>query len=101
MLVNSCSGLTKYNADLLKYSCQIECRVKAVQPAKVSGPHEVPNLDGEPCYDIESSSCDSDTKDRLLSVRVLLSKPIIAFQFNGLKMKVEAPKLMSEPSQKT
>ncbi|KAL0421627.1 UNVERIFIED_CONTAM: protein NEOXANTHIN-DEFICIENT 1 [Sesamum latifolium] len=38
MSLPSFSGRTEHNPHLLKYSCQIECRLRAVPPAKVSGP---------------------------------------------------------------
>ncbi|XP_071926892.1 protein NEOXANTHIN-DEFICIENT 1-like isoform X6 [Coffea arabica] len=82
----SFSGRTKYNRHLLKYSCQIECRVRAVAPAKVLGPPP-PAVD----VDEERSCRELRKKKRSLSVSVLLSKPILALQFNRLEMKVEAP----------
>ncbi|XP_071928959.1 protein NEOXANTHIN-DEFICIENT 1 isoform X4 [Coffea arabica] len=82
----SFSGRTKYNHHLLKYSCQIECRVRAVAPAKVLGPPP-PAVD----VDEERSCRELRRKKRSLSVSVLLSKPILALQFNRLEMKVEAP----------
>ncbi|CAN4115515.1 unnamed protein product [Withania somnifera] len=93
------SGRTKYNSDLLKYSCQIECRIRAVQPAKVSGPSELVE-DKENSLEDHSSNVKSigrvstGTK-RNFSISVMLSKPILALEFNHLKMRVEAPTIVT------
>lgn len=70
-------------------------RVRAVAPAKVLGPP--PAVD----VNVEKSSTESRKKKRSLSVSVLLSKPILALQFNCLEMKVEAPTIVSNHSQNT
>uniref|UniRef100_A0A2P2KSG0 Protein NEOXANTHIN-DEFICIENT 1 n=1 Tax=Rhizophora mucronata TaxID=61149 RepID=A0A2P2KSG0_RHIMU len=99
MSLPSFSGGTEYNPSLLKYSCNIECRVRAVQPAKVAGPSPASACD---TAESESSSQESRKKvdatatngldDRLsLSTSVLLSKPILALELSGLNMNVEAP----------
>lgn len=83
----SFSGRTEYNPHLLKYCCQIECRLRVVSTARVSGP-------GLCTFDK-----DKDTKGDLLrnlSMAVMLSKPILALEFNSLKMKVEAPTVVSQ-----
>ncbi|GAA0158436.1 hypothetical protein Leryth_017234 [Lithospermum erythrorhizon] len=95
----SFSGRTKYNPHLMKYSCQIECRVRAVRPAKVMVPSTFSSKD------VESSKLEDSGKvcmvdeaqedDRNLSLSVLLSKPIFALEFNCLKMRVEAPSVIS------
>ncbi|KAM7487077.1 hypothetical protein LguiB_024561 [Lonicera macranthoides] len=97
MSLPSYSGRTEYNSHLLKYSCQIECRVRPVSPAKVSGRSKL----GIERQQQSSSECgSSDSKDsttsgaedeRKLSISVMLSKPILALEFNCLKMQVEPP----------
>lgn len=99
------SGRTKYNSNLLKYSCQIECRVRAVQPAKVSRPSAL-NADKENSSEDHSSNVESVSRaptgtKRNFSISVMLSKPILALEFNHLKMRVEAPTTVTACSQKT
>ncbi|PIA26091.1 hypothetical protein AQUCO_10000033v1 [Aquilegia coerulea] len=98
MSLPSFSGKTEYNPQLLKYSCQIECRVRPVKTAKVSGPISTATDDGEKSSDQQSSIStsspfiglsESETRQRSLSV--LLSKPLLALQFSFLRMQVEAP----------
>ncbi|XP_057493541.1 protein NEOXANTHIN-DEFICIENT 1-like isoform X2 [Actinidia eriantha] len=107
MSLPSFSGRTEHNPHLLKYSCQIECRIRAVRPAKVSGPPEDPNNDTEPPSESRSSSfVDSVARElgeneRNLGVSVMLSKPILALEFNCLKMQVEAPIIVSSHSNNT
>ncbi|KAK4486041.1 hypothetical protein RD792_008704 [Penstemon davidsonii] len=66
----SFSGCTEDNPNLLK-----------VTPAKVTSENDF--ADG-----------DSDNYKRNLSISVMLSKPILALEFNCLEMKVEAPTLV-------
>lgn len=84
MSLPSFSGNTKYNPNLLKYSCHIHCRVRPVSPAVVSNP-----LEDE--ADWNHTSQESHESETRLSVAVMLSKPIIALQFKDLTMQVEAP----------
>ncbi|PHT32145.1 hypothetical protein CQW23_28482 [Capsicum baccatum] len=99
------SGRTKYNSNLLKYSCQIECRVRAVQPANVLGPSAL-DADKENSSEDHSSHGESIGRAptgtmRNFSISVLLSKPILALEFNHLKMRVEAPTIVAACSQNT
>ncbi|XP_009767405.1 protein NEOXANTHIN-DEFICIENT 1 [Nicotiana sylvestris] len=99
------SGRTKYNSDLLKYSCQIECRVRPVRPAKVLGPFAL-DADKENSSESQSSNVESLSRvptgtKRNFSISVMLSKPILALEFNHLKMKVEAPTTVTTRSQNT
>ncbi|KAK7244082.1 hypothetical protein RIF29_38900 [Crotalaria pallida] len=91
----SFSGGTEYNPNLLKYSCQIECRVQAVRPLKVSGAIPVTNDDREQTLEgngVNNHVVEDDQNDRQrLSNYVMLSKPILALKFNQMKMQVEAP----------
>ncbi|KAK9276526.1 hypothetical protein L1049_006060 [Liquidambar formosana] len=89
MSLPSFSGRTEYNPNLLKYSCQIECRVRAVKPARVSGPSPAQKNDTEQSMDSRTAEHLEDGRN--LSISVLLSKPILALEFSCLKMKVEAP----------
>lgn len=90
MSLPSFSGHTPWNHHLLKYSCQIECRIRLAKSAKVTGP--VPIL-------IEEEA-DGEENSRKLSISVLLSKPVLALEFNCLKMQVEEPVVIS-PSPNT
>ncbi|KAL1218720.1 Protein NEOXANTHIN-DEFICIENT 1 [Cardamine amara subsp. amara] len=87
MSLPSFSGNTKYNSNLLKYSCHLHCRVRPVKPAVVSGAleDEAKNL----------SSQESLENERRLSIAVMLSKPIVALQFKVLTMQVEAPTVIN------
>ncbi|GLT48062.1 hypothetical protein SLA2020_217040 [Shorea laevis] len=97
----SFSGHTEYNPLLLKYSCEIECRVRPVEPAKVLGPFPASKKVGEQSRKhIGSRTTDStaeklDDNERNLSISVMQSKPILALEFNCLKMRVEAPIIVS------
>uniref|UniRef100_A0A5B7A846 Uncharacterized protein n=1 Tax=Davidia involucrata TaxID=16924 RepID=A0A5B7A846_DAVIN len=101
MSLPSFSGCTEYNPHLLKYSCQIECRIRAVQPAEVSGPSLPPKIDTEKSSECQSFDITDTTtrevreNERNLSISVMLSKPILALEFNCLKMQVEAPIVVS------
>ncbi|ONK74753.1 uncharacterized protein A4U43_C03F9800 [Asparagus officinalis] len=105
MLLPSFSGRTQHNPHLLKYCCQIDCRIRAVNTAKISGPGP---LDGANSWDenepgdenqlTELSAAEENEVDQCISV--LLSKPILALQFNLLKMQVEAPTVVDPHSKK-
>ncbi|XP_031260966.1 protein NEOXANTHIN-DEFICIENT 1 isoform X3 [Pistacia vera] len=67
-------------------------RVRAVEPAKVSGPSFAPKEDTGNLHQTANSATEElIDNERNLSISVLLSKPIIALEFNCLKMQVEAP----------
>ncbi|EYU28450.1 hypothetical protein MIMGU_mgv1a011238mg [Erythranthe guttata] len=95
MSLPSFSGRTEYNPHLLKYSCQIECRLRAVKAAKVWGP-STSNIEVESTSELESANVDSTDYKRNLCISVMLSKPILALEFNCLEMKVEAPTVVSQ-----
>ncbi|XP_020867717.1 protein NEOXANTHIN-DEFICIENT 1 isoform X1 [Arabidopsis lyrata subsp. lyrata] len=93
MALPSFSGNTKYNSNLLKYSCHLHCRVRPVRPAVVSGALE----DGTEIFSEQNpTSQESLENERRLCVAVMLSKPIIALQFKCLTMQVEAPVVKSK-----
>ncbi|XP_061991794.1 protein NEOXANTHIN-DEFICIENT 1 isoform X3 [Rosa rugosa] len=124
MSLPSFSGRTEYYPDLLKYSCQIDCRVRVVHPAKVSEPSPVPSNENEnkQCSEIHSCntppvpsnenenkqcseihSCNTQNQatkefmdnEQNLTRAVMLSKPILALEFSSMKMQVEAPVVVS------
>ncbi|XVE66107.1 hypothetical protein DITRI_Ditri08aG0054300 [Diplodiscus trichospermus] len=93
MSLPSFSGQTEYNPNLLKYSCRIACRVRGAKPAKISGPSSLKDRNSA------SKTADSTAeqlldKGRSLSISVMLSKPILALEFNCLEMQVEAPTIL-------
>lgn len=106
MSLPSFSGHTEYNPQILKYSCQIDCRVRAVEPAKVSKATQFASQAVEKASGLQSSSTSVESniyskeqinaRDR--SISVLLSKPLLALEFNFLKMQVEAPTVVGNNS---
>ncbi|VVA92827.1 unnamed protein product [Arabis nemorensis] len=92
MSLPSFSGNTKYYTNLLKYSCHLNCRVRPVRPAVISG-----TLDDEAenFSERDHTSQDLLENERQLSIAVMLSKPIIALQFKCLTMQVEAPAVLN------
>ncbi|ONI29839.1 hypothetical protein PRUPE_1G217100 [Prunus persica] len=91
MSLPSFSGRTEYYPNLLKYSCQIECRVRAVHPAKVSGPPSMPKSEAEQSSEIHHATEEFMDNSKNLCVAVMSSKPILALKFSCMKMQVEAP----------
>ncbi|OMP08497.1 hypothetical protein COLO4_06415 [Corchorus olitorius] len=99
MSLPSFSGQTEYNPNLLKYSCRIACRVRAVRPAEVTGPSSPLKND----KDGGSETTDFTAEDlvdnaRNFSISVMLSKPVLALEFSCLEMQVEAPIILSNSS---
>ncbi|OVA18972.1 hypothetical protein BVC80_8933g19 [Macleaya cordata] len=74
-------------------------RVRAVEPAQVSKAASTQRTDEKSTDSQNSSSVDAmigDNDDaRDMSISVLLSKPVLALEFNFLKMQVEAPTVVS------
>ncbi|KAF0930990.1 hypothetical protein E2562_038555 [Oryza meyeriana var. granulata] len=101
MSLPSFSGQIEDHPDLLKYSCQVECRVRPVRPAKIWRPR---TPEPQECPDGKISSKDSGLLAELdaqkQTVLVLLSKPILALEFNSLQMNVDAPKIVVPHSKK-
>ncbi|CAN6726834.1 unnamed protein product [Malus baccata var. baccata] len=97
----SFSGGTEYYPNLLKYSCRIECRVRAVHPAKVSGPSPMPRTETRQSSEIHTSKTKNHATEELvdngknLCEAVMLSKPVLALEFSCMKMQVEAPVVVS------
>ncbi|KAJ8759402.1 hypothetical protein K2173_006922 [Erythroxylum novogranatense] len=106
MSLPSFSGGTKYIPNFLRYSCHIECRVRTVRPVKVSGlPLE--SKDGvqetfshQNCLPAESTRDELDN-GLIRSISVMLSKPLLAFEFTSLKMRVEAPVVLTHVCKNT
>lgn len=76
-----------------------------MQPAKVSGPSES-DADKENSSEDQSSNVESVSRvprgtKRNFSISVMLSKPILALEFNHLKMRVEAPTTVTACSHDT
>lgn len=90
MSLPSFSGLTIHNPLLLKYNCQIECRMRPVAAAKVSGPTNIYDDDNS---DVDRQKTSTSVEDKTFNrcISIMLSKPVLAFEFNFLKMKVDAP----------
>ncbi|XVE92651.1 hypothetical protein REPUB_Repub01dG0117400 [Reevesia pubescens] len=98
MSLPSFSGQTEYNPNLLKYSCRLACRVRAVRPAKVSGPLPLKNKRGSNSNTTDLTAEELVDNGRNLCISVMLSKPIIALEFNCMDMQVEAPIILSNNS---
>ncbi|KAL5223471.1 hypothetical protein ABZP36_010110 [Zizania latifolia] len=97
----SFSGQIDDHPDLLKYSCQVQCRVRPVKPAKIWRPK---TAEPQECPDGKIHSKGTDVlvepDAQIQSVLVLLSKPILALEFNSLQMHVDAPKIVVPHSKK-
>ncbi|KAK9063566.1 hypothetical protein SSX86_017436 [Deinandra increscens subsp. villosa] len=90
MSLPSFSGHTEHKPHLLKYSCQIECRVKPTMPVRV--------LESLDTSESENLEADESLKKREMSILVMLSRPILALEFNCLKMEVQPPDVVSKES---
>ncbi|GKC08522.1 protein neoxanthin-deficient 1 [Tanacetum coccineum] len=93
MSLPSFSGHTKHKPQLLKYSCQIECRVQPTSIAKV-----LRRLDQNNTSESQNVELNESIEKREMSISVMLSKPILALEFNCLKMEVEPPVVVSKGS---
>lgn len=84
--------------------CDELCRVRAVEAAKVSGPPKRgANEDSDDVnINTDNLSMKKHEEDETWrrSISVLLSKPILALEFNLLKMQVEAPTVVVPSSRK-
>ncbi|XP_071690856.1 protein NEOXANTHIN-DEFICIENT 1 isoform X2 [Rutidosis leptorrhynchoides] len=93
MSLPSFSGHTEHTPHLLKYSCQMECRVKPTSPAKIIA---VP--DQKHTFECDNAESKESAEKREMSIAVMLSKPILALKFNCLMMEVEPPVVFSKGS---
>lgn len=91
MSLPSFSGYTEHKPQLLKYCCQIECRVKPRSPASVLLLLDRKHSSESQNTELKESSTKSDA-----GTSVMLSKPILALEFNCLKMQVEPPVVVSK-----
>ncbi|XP_074295727.1 protein NEOXANTHIN-DEFICIENT 1 isoform X2 [Silene latifolia] len=97
MSLPSFSGRTQYHSSLLKYSCQMESRVRIVHPLLVSTPSHTADLQTQqPAVEDQNSSSVNQANRNSLSLTVMLSKPILALEFSCLTMNVETPLVISE-----
>ncbi|KAG0496032.1 hypothetical protein HPP92_000640 [Vanilla planifolia] len=97
MSLPSFSGRTLHNPHLLKYACQVECRMRQVIPAVVCGPTKA-GIDEYRDENSESqlrnkASVEDEALNRCMSI--MLSKPVLALQFNFLEMQVDAPTIVA------
>ncbi|CAK9857126.1 unnamed protein product [Sphagnum jensenii] len=86
MSLPSFSGKTKQQPELLKYSCSLNCRVRAVVPAQV--------------FSLQSSQegISENTKDKYGDTEVLsilMGKPLVALGFERMVMHVDAPTVVT------
>ncbi|CAM8918718.1 hypothetical protein QQ045_026924 [Rhodiola kirilowii] len=91
MSLPSFSGRTKYNPNLLKYACQIQCRVRAVKPVAVT---ILANSNTVEADTEEDSGMEHSVRKESVS-SIILSRPILALEFSCLKMEVEEPVVVS------
>lgn len=87
MSLPSFSGRTKDNPRLLKYSCQMACRVRLVKPLRVTPPSNI-------AVAKDTQNVDQTTSE--LSQLIMLSKPVLALEFNRMSMNVEAPLVIAD-----
>ncbi|GAB2248120.1 hypothetical protein Droror1_Dr00008002 [Drosera rotundifolia] len=93
MSLPSFSGRTEDNPSLLKYSCQMQCRVRIlkavdIRPSSTQLP-PTPHLRNLPPADTAYEELEG-TRSRL-SLLVMLSKPVLALEFRNMEFDVEAP----------
>lgn len=82
------SGKTKDQPKLLKYSCALNCRVSVVAPARITDlTSSISTSTGERT---EEDQDELRTRD---VVNILLGKPLASIFFDGMEMRVEAPKV--------
>ncbi|XP_024539206.1 protein NEOXANTHIN-DEFICIENT 1 isoform X3 [Selaginella moellendorffii] len=74
----SFSGNTRQQPNILKYSCDLSCRVAASKPASISAPEHIPGSD----------HLDADI------LEILSSKPVLALSFEDMQMAVRAPTVL-------
>ncbi|KAG0549013.1 hypothetical protein BDA96_01G218000 [Sorghum bicolor] len=95
MSLPSFSGRTEDHPDLLKYSCQVECRVRPVKPARIWSPRTAePQEKSDGKINSSGSNVVADLDAQSQSISVLLSRPIFALEFSSLRMHVDAPKIV-------
>lgn len=88
MSLPSFSGKTCEQPDLLKYSCQLKCSVRAVKPAAITTPLTFESAEGVGGQDYTYKSI----------LAILAAKPMIALCFEKMVMHVEAPTVVESSS---
>ncbi|KAL8161737.1 hypothetical protein V2J09_013226 [Rumex salicifolius] len=94
MSLPSFSGRTKDNPCLLKYSCQMACRVRLVKPVRVIAPNTAAME--EETEQVDQTKGKLQTDSTHLSMLIMLSKPVLALEFNSMNMNVEAPLVIAD-----
>lgn len=103
MALPSFSGHTEHQPQLLKYSCDMECRIRIVPPAKVLA------ADSRYCHHVNHNISDdtSNSKQNMdlrsktkidaesLVIAVLITKPILSLVFEHMKLHVKVPTLVA------
>ncbi|KAL7135204.1 hypothetical protein ABFS83_11G077600 [Erythranthe nasuta] len=90
------SGVTEFNPHLLEYICQIETRVRIVAPTKVSAQLTYPEGKESSKFQGTDHRMDSENMRNLAIRKILMqSKPLVAFEFNSMKMIVDSPAVTS------
>ncbi|EYU28455.1 hypothetical protein ABFS82_11G078600 [Erythranthe guttata] len=90
--LTSLSGLTEYNPHLLEYTCQIETRVRVIGTSKISEQFAPSN---EECEFSKHQNSSADMKNLMIET-LENSKPLIAVEFNSMKMTVDSPTMVSK-----
>lgn len=104
MALPSFSGCTEDRPQLLNYSCDVECRIRIVQPSKVLAPYYQYCSNAYQSSPDATSNCKQNTALRdttendaqSLVSSVLISKPILSLAFEHMKLHVKAPTLVKE-----
>ncbi|KAJ7294349.1 hypothetical protein O6H91_18G036200 [Diphasiastrum complanatum] len=90
MSLPSFSGRTTDQPKLLQYSCDLSCRISIVQPAFVMPLDSVPVNK----VHVRTESLD-DANGDFEVISLLTSRPILAFKFEEMAMKVKNPKVVT------
>lgn len=107
MALPSFSGCTEHQPQLLNYSCDVECRIRIVQPSKVLAPdyeycgrvYQNGSNDTCTCKQNTASRHTTENDAQKLVVDVLISKPILSLVFEHMKIHVKAPTLVRKKEQ--
>lgn len=100
MALPSFSGCTEHRPQLLNYSCDVECRIRIVQPSKVLAPdYQYSSNATSTCKQNTASRDTTENDAQKLVVSVLISKPILSLVFEHMKVHVKAPTLVRKKEQ--
>eukprot|EP01018_Ginkgo_biloba_P005434 Gb_11107 [translate_table: standard] len=102
MSLPSFSGRTEHQPQLLKYSCNMDCRIRMVEPAQVlvgntQYSSDIDHNKSDTTYNCKRNlnlmdTTKSDAQDLVISV--LISRPILALVFEHMKLHVKAPTIV-------